>query len=63
MYHFDFYRIDNVREAFDIGAEEYFDSGAMCLVEWPEKVPELLPENTAHLHISVRPDGSRIISL
>jgi tRNA threonylcarbamoyladenosine biosynthesis protein TsaE len=43
VYHFDFYRLKNLQEAFDIGYEEYFYSGEFCLVEWPQKIEELLP--------------------
>ncbi len=62
IYHFDFYRIDDVREAFDLGYEEYFYSGELCLVEWPEKIEQLLPPNTLRLRIDLLPDGSRRIS-
>ncbi len=62
VYHFDFYRIDNVREAFDLGYEEYFYSGDLCLVEWPEKIEELLPDDTLRIHIDTLPDDSRRIS-
>ncbi len=62
IYHFDFYRIDSLREAFDLGYEEYFYSGDLCLVEWPEKIEELLPDDTLRLHIDTLPDGSRRIS-
>ncbi len=61
VYHFDFYRIDSPAEAFDLGYEEYFYSGELCLVEWPEKIEELLPDDTLRLHISTLPDGSRRI--
>ena len=63
VYHFDFYRIDDVREAFDLGYEEYFYGGELCLVEWPEKIEELLPPDTLRLHIDILPDGSRRISV
>jgi len=43
VYHFDFYRLKNEAEAYDIGVEEYFDSGSLCLVEWPERIPSLIP--------------------
>ena len=46
IHHFDFYRINDLREAFDFGYEEYFYSGDLCLVEWPEKIEQLLPDNT-----------------
>ncbi len=63
VYHFDFYRIDTVREAFDLGYEEYFYGGVLCLVEWPEKIEELLPDDTLRLRIDTLPDGSRLISM
>ena len=62
LYHFDFYRIENVAEALDIGIFEYFDSGALCLMEWPENIEQLLPEDTLRVQISVAPDQSRILS-
>ncbi|MFT6867635.1 MAG: tRNA threonylcarbamoyladenosine biosynthesis protein TsaE [Cyclobacteriaceae bacterium] len=52
IYHFDFYRIKNIREAQDIGTEEYFYSGDPCLIEWPEMIKELIPEQ--HLEISIK---------
>ncbi len=63
VYHFDFYRIDRIEEAFDLGYEEYFYSGYICLVEWPEKIGELLPADTLRIHISSIPgdDGARRI--
>jgi tRNA threonylcarbamoyladenosine biosynthesis protein TsaE len=51
LYHFDFYRIKHEAEALDIGVEEYFDSGNYCLVEWPSKIPSLIPDD--HLMISI----------
>ncbi len=63
VFHFDFYRIEDLREAFDLGYEEYFYSGALCLVEWPEKVAELLPAAAQRLSIEVLPDGARKINL
>ena len=51
IHHFDFYRIDDQREAYDFGYEEYFYSGDLCLVEWPEKIEQLLPENTMNVRI------------
>jgi len=62
IYHFDFYRINKISEAYDIGTEDYFYSGAMCFIEWPEKIQELLPENTVFINIKEQPDGSRILS-
>ena len=62
VYHFDFYRIKNLREAYDIGTEEYFYSGSPCFIEWPEMIEELLPEDTVRVSIEVAEDGSRIVS-
>lgn len=53
IYHFDFYRIKNLQEAYDIGYEEYFYSGHICLIEWPERVAELLPEHYVKIEIEV----------
>ena len=53
IYHFDFYRISDEREALDIGATEYFDSGNMCLIEWPSLIPNLLPEQ--YLLVTLQP--------
>jgi tRNA threonylcarbamoyladenosine biosynthesis protein TsaE len=52
IYHFDFYRIKNLQEAYDIGYEEYFYSGNICLIEWPERVAELLPESYINVEIT-----------
>lgn len=62
IYHFDFYRLESLEEALEIGTEDYFDSGALCLLEWPERVEELLPGDTVEVSISVdATDGSRTI--
>ena len=61
MYHFDFYRLKNSGEALDIGLYDYLDSGCLCLMEWPEVIEDLLPEETLAVHLEVRPDGSRIL--
>ena len=63
MYHFDFYRIEKEEEAFDIGFEEYLDSGNWCLIEWPEKVENLLPLDSVVIRIDINPDDSRTIQL
>lgn len=63
VFHFDFYRIDDVREAFDMGYEEYFYSGALCLVEWPEKIDQLIPEDAMRVEIEVTGDNSRLIKI
>ena len=63
IYHFDFYRIDDPMEALDFGVEDYFDSGNLCLMEWPEKIESLLPADTVDVEISADPlDDSRIIT-
>lgn len=63
VYHFDFYRINKTEEAFDFGYEEYFFSGNLCLIEWPEIIEELIPDNAVKVHITVLEDGSRIIDI
>ena len=63
MYHFDFYRIEREEEAYDMGFEEYLDSGSWCLIEWPEKVENLLPLDSAVIRIEINPDDSRTIQL
>lgn len=62
LFHFDFYRIDKPAEALDIGLYDYLDSGELCLMEWPENIEGLLPEETLKVHISVQADGSRLLS-
>ena len=62
IYHFDFYRIDDIEEAYDMGCEEYFYSGATCIVEWGEKASELLPDNPWVVRI-VKKENSRNIEL
>lgn len=61
IYHFDFYRINRITEALDFGIEEYFESGSWCLMEWPEKVEELLPEQLIRVYLDEQPDASRRI--
>ncbi len=63
IYHFDFYRLKDQSEAFDLGYEEYFYSGAYCFIEWPEKIPGLLPYNYIKVKITVAGDNSRHISI
>lgn len=63
LYHFDFYRIDDEREAFDLGYEEYFYSGDLCLVEWPEKIEGLLPDERVELHITVDGETERTFEI
>lgn len=61
IYHFDLYRLKNLEEAFDIGAEDYFDSGALCLLEWPERIEDILPDDTVKVTVQVNDDDSRDI--
>lgn len=61
IYHFDFYRIESTREALDIGVEEYFYSGDLCLVEWPERIKELIPEKHLEICIKLVGENSREI--
>lgn len=62
IYHFDCYRLKNEAEAFDIGIEEYFDSGALCLVEWPERIVSLLPAESWTVQIRLEGE-TRIIEI
>lgn len=62
IYHFDCYRIKELEEAIDFGFEDYMDSGALCLIEWPENVEDLLPGDVVNVSISVSDDGTRTIS-
>ena len=62
LYHFDFYRIKRIEEVYDMGYEDYFYSGALCFIEWPELIEELLPDDAVRIRIVEQPDGSRIIS-
>ena len=59
LYHFDFYRIDSPEEIFDIGYEEYIDSGNRCFIEWAEKIGRFLPDNCVKLYLKELADGSR----
>ena len=59
IYHFDMYRIDKIEEALDFGSEEYLSSGELCLVEWPEKIEALLPEDTMVVKIEILSDTAR----
>jgi tRNA threonylcarbamoyladenosine biosynthesis protein TsaE len=62
IYHFDFYRLKNQQEAYDIGYEEYFYSGDYCLVEWPSKVEGLLPERYIKVEIQITGETGRIFT-
>ncbi len=61
IYHFDFYRIKRLEEVYDMGYEEYFYSGRLCFIEWPELIEELLPEDAVRVEIEERDDGSRVV--
>ena len=63
IYHFDCYRLESIDEAYDIGVEDYFDSGAVCLIEWPERVEELLPEDTVRVDVVEDENGQRSLTL
>lgn len=63
IYHFDFYRIKNEEEAFDFGYEDYFFSGSLCFIEWPERIESLLPRDTVHVTINVSENNSRKVTI
>lgn len=63
IFHFDFYRIESLKEAVDIGLDEYLYSGSLCLIEWPEKVEPLLPDETLEVHIEVDGHDRRTITI
>ena len=61
IYHFDLYRIKKLEEVYDMGYEDYFYSGALCFIEWPELVEELLPEDAVKVYIEENADGTRTV--
>lgn len=63
IYHFDLYRLDSLEEAFEIGVEDYLDSGALCLIEWPDRIEDILPEDTVRVEIAEQPDGTRLLTM
>ena len=63
IYHFDCYRIQKIEEAMDFGFEDYMESSALCFIEWPENVEELLPGDVVNVTITVNEDGSRTIEM
>ena len=63
MYHFDLYRLETVEEALEIGVEDYFDSGALCFLEWPERIEPLLPDATVVVDLKVNDDESRTLTV
>lgn len=63
IYHFDFYRIKKLEEVYDMGYEDYFYSGAICFIEWPELIDDLLPNDTVKVSIEEQEDGSRLLTI
>lgn len=63
IFHFDFYRLRNEEELLDLGYEDYFYGGDICLLEWPEKIENYLPEKLLKLNLEEQPDGSRVFSV
>lgn len=63
VYHFDCYRLKDIREAMDFGAEEYLYSGNLCLIEWPDIIAPLLPEDTVYLQITEKENGDRLLTI
>lgn len=63
IYHFDFYRIKKIEEVYDMGYEDYFYSGALCFIEWPELIEDLLPGDAVRIDISEQKDGSRLVKM
>ena len=62
IYHFYFYRIKKLEEVYDMGYEDYFYSGALCFIEWPELIEEILPDDAVRVSITEQEDGSRVVS-
>ena len=62
IYHFDFYRIKKLEEVYDMGYEDYFYSGALCFIEWPELIEEILPDDAVRVSITEQEDGSRTVA-
>lgn len=62
IYHFDFYRIKKLEEVYDMGYEDYFYSGALCFIEWPELIEDLLPEDAVKVTITENTDGTRTVT-
>lgn len=63
IYHFDFYRIKKLEEVYDMGYEDYFYSGNLCFIEWPELIEDLLPDNAVRVKIRENKDGTRTVQL
>ncbi len=63
IYHFDCYRLNKVEEAYDLGAEDYFASGALCFIEWPDKIEQLLPYDCVEVTITEQENGARMVTV
>ena len=63
IYHFDFYRVKKIEEVYDMGFEDYFYSGALCFIEWPELCEEVLPEDNVKVTIEESSDGTRVVTI
>ena len=63
VYHFDFYRINKITEAYDFGIDEYFSGDGLCLIEWPEKIKEILPDDCFQVFVYVDEEGNRTIEI
>lgn len=63
IYHFDLYRLENLDEALEIGVEDYFDSGAVCLIEWPDRIEDIMPDDTVTVDLTVNDDDSRTMTV
>ena len=62
IFHFDFYRIKKLEEVYDMGFEDYFYSGSLCFIEWPELVEDILPDDAVRVTIEEQPDGTRLVT-
>ena len=62
LFHFDFYRIKKLEEVYDMGYEDYFYSGALCFIEWPELIEDILPDDAVRVSITEQEDGSRLVT-
>lgn len=63
IYHFDCYRINKIVEALDMGCQDYFDSGNLCFIEWPENIADILPDEAVSVHIKVADDDTRCVEI
>ena len=63
IYHFDCYRINKIVEALDMGCQDYFDSGNLCLIEWPENIADILPDEAVSVYIKVADDDTRCVEI